>query len=444
MIKKVLVVDDESTIRRVLKFDLEQCGFKVFLAKDVVEALELFRINIFDVLILDVRMPGKDGFYALRKIKRLSQDIVIIMMTAYATIDGAVKAMKMGADDYISKPFDIEELIKKIEQHIKIKTKRQKQKSNPDNYESILIGSSAETQLVKNKINKVKNLETTVLITGESGTGKGIVAKEIHNSGRRKNLPFIHVDCAFLPPNLIESELFGYEKGAFTDASTLTKGKFELSGKGTIFLDEIGTLPLALQSKLLNVLQERYIYRIGGSEKIPIESRIIAATNENLEKAIRELKFREDLFYRLNVVRVECPPLRYRKEDIIELTYFFFEHYKTRNNIEINNIEEDVWEVLLEYEWPGNVRELENAIESAIVLCEDLNLKSSDLPLRIKNNKFLESPKINSTELSLKEQEMMLIIAALEKNKGHREKTAKELGISRRTLQYKLKELNIT
>lgn len=444
MITKVLVVDDEPTIREILQIELESHGYTVLVAEDVANAMQIHKTNYIDAVILDVRMPNIDGFYLLQKLRKHSKDIVIIMMTAYGTIDGAVLAMKMGANDYITKPFDNEDLIEKLDQHIKIKTKKLKLLKSNKNEEHFLIGNSKLMQQIRNKILKVKDLDTTILITGESGTGKNVVAKEIHRLSNRNEHPFIHIDCAFLPPSLIESELFGHEKGAFTDALNMKKGKLELAGEGTIFLDEIGTLPLNLQSKLLNVLQERFIYRIGGSNKIPIKARIIAATNVNLEKAVQDGDFREDLYYRLNVINIECPPLRYRKDDIIDLANHFLNLHINRTGNKINSIEEEVWKILYNYDWPGNIRELENSIESAVVLCEGTVISVEDLPIRVRkwNNKTYDED-VYTNELSLEAQEMMSIIRALENNDGHREKTAKELGISRRTLQYKLKKLNI-
>lgn len=444
MITKVLVVDDEPTIREILQIELESHGYTVLVAEDVANAMQIHKTNYIDAVILDVRMPNIDGFYLLQKLRKHSKDIVIIMMTAYGTIDGAVLAMKMGANDYITKPFDNEDLIEKLDQHIKIKTKKLKLLKSNKNEEHFLIGNSKLMQQIRNKILKVKDLDTTILITGESGTGKNVVAKEIHRLSNRNEHPFIHIDCAFLPPSLIESELFGHEKGAFTDALNMKKGKLELAGEGTILLDEIGTLPLNLQSKLLNVLQERFIYRIGGSNKIPIKARIIAATNVNLEKAVQDGDFREDLYYRLNVINIECPPLRYRKDDIIDLANHFLNLHINRTGNKINSIEEEVWKILYNYDWPGNIRELENSIESAVVLCEGTVISVEDLPIRVRkwNNKTYDED-VYTNELSLEAQEMMSIIRALENNDGHREKTAKELGISRRTLQYKLKKLNI-
>ena len=302
---------------------------------------------------------------------------------------------------------------------------------------------------IEAQVMKIKDLNTTILITGESGTGKGMLAKEIHRLGNRKDRPFVHVDCAFLPRELIESELFGHEKGSFTGATSSKKGKFELAEDGIIFLDEIGTLPLDLQAKLLNVLQERCIDKIGGTKKVPMRARVIAATNENMEQNVSSGTFREDLYYRLNVIHLEMPPLRYRKNDIPGLARYFLDLHARAMGKTVGEIEPGFWECLRSYDWPGNVRELENALESALALSDDRMLKVEDLPIRISSGRRRPAPRdvqqgqAGGPPLSLEEQEILAIVAALERNNGHREKTAQELGISRRTLQYKLRRFHL-
>lgn len=360
MAYKILVADDESTIRRILKIELEHHGYQVTLAKNGKEAVDFFQMEVYDAAIFDIRMPELDGYGVLKEIRKSSKSLIIIMITAFATIDGAVSAMKMGADDYIIKPFDNEEVLERLDQHLQLRNKKEQLVGQPIEDDGPLLGNNELMLRVKKQINKINDLDTTALITGESGTGKGVVAKTIHNTSRRKNLPFVHVDCAFLPENLMETELFGHEKGAFTNAIELRKGKFELAQDGTIFLDEIGTLPLNLQAKLLNVLQERFVYRVGGSQKIHIKARILAATNENLEAAVEAGKFREDLYYRLNVVRIECPPLRYRKEDTLALAKHFLSFYAGKIGKQICSVSEEVWGAIKDYDWPGNVRELEH------------------------------------------------------------------------------------
>jgi len=435
IVKKVLVADDEPIIRKVLEREFKDNGFHVDIACDGVEAEMKIRTLNYDVVVMDVRMPKKDGLSVLKQIDFAIKNTIIIMMTAYGTIDNAVEAMKIGAFDYITKPFDITDLLAKISQAIEVNRKISGLKVEEEK-EVHIVGKSKELLRLKENIDKVKNLNATLLITGESGTGKGIVAKSIHASGNRSMYPFIHVNCAALPSNLIESELFGHKKGAFTGAVEDKKGKFEVAGKGTIFLDEISSMPLDLQSKLLIVLEERKVEKVGGNKLIPVEARFIAATNENLEEAVKQNRFREDLFYRLNVISIECPPLRYRTDDIEPLTTFFVQKFNKKFKKGINSVSQPVWEILRKYNWPGNIRELENAIESAVALTNDDQLKVEDLPLRIVN----KIDKLNEDGYgNLKLQEMRAIEKALIKHKGHREKTAQELGISRRALQYKIK-----
>ncbi|PAB61182.1 hypothetical protein CCE28_01785 [Anaeromicrobium sediminis] len=442
--KRILVADDEVNILKVIRAELLNEGYEVDLAYDGDEACEKIRKNKYDVAILDIRMPKKDGIETLKEIKSIRKETIVIMMTAFGTIENAVEAIKIGAYDYLTKPFDSTELIYKIQEALKIKEKTSNKMDISDDKQVNLIGQSKEMKLIKSKIEKIKDLETTVLLTGESGTGKGVIAKAIHYSSDRNNLPFIHLNCAVLPANLIESELFGHEKGSFTGAVENKKGKFELAGKGTIFLDEINSLSPNLQAKLLTVLQEKRMEKIGGSKTIPVEARIIAATNENLEEAVRHKEFREDLFYRLNVITIECPPLRFRREDIEALTLYFLKKINTKFNKNVLEISSEVWQILKNYDWPGNVRELENTLESAIALANSTTLYEDDLPIRIiqkaKNHEYFN----NNNGLSpLEIQEIKVIKKALEKYGGHREKTAKDLGISRRTLQYKLKKFGL-
>lgn len=438
---KILIADDEVPICKALAAELAQFGYDIHIAHSGLQALELLRSVSFDIAMLDIKMPYVSGLQILKEIKTDRPHIAVIIMTAYASIDGAVSAMKLRADDYLVKPFDIKESVEKINTLIKFRSKIPTAAVTREKPDNIMLARSSEMSNIQKQIEKIKNVDTTVLVTGESGTGKGVVAKQIHMLSTRKTQPFIHVDCAALPHSLIESELFGHEKGAFTNAINMQKGKFETAGNGTIFLDEIATLPITMQTKLLNVLQEKYFYRIGGSVKIPMLARIIAATNENLEQCIQEKTFRTDLFYRLNVVKIECPPLRYRKQDILELAKFFIDKHSAKFNIRIDGVQDEVYEAILSYDWPGNVRELENVLESVIVLSESSIITRDDLPAKLKNKQY-ECKNSNST-LSLKEQELLAIIAALEKHDGHREKTAKELGISKRTLQYKLRNLDI-
>lgn len=447
--KKVLVVDDEKVILKIIAAELEEMGCTVDLSSDGEDAFTKISNEKYDLVVLDVNLPKMNGITVLKKIKEITPDTFVIMMTAYGSINNAVEAMRIGAYDYLTKPFENSELTNKIEEVFKIKDSRKLINKEISNNNSTFIGSSKDMQHIRNKVRKIRNLNTTVLITGESGTGKGVLARLIHYSSNRRKLPFINVNCAVLPENLIESELFGHKKGSFTGAYETQKGKFELAKDGTIFLDEIGTLPLNLQAKLLTVLQDREIQRVGSSKNIPIEARVIAATNKNLEYAVKNKEFREDLYYRLNVINIECPPLKYRKKDLSNLIDFFVKKYNKEFNKSVTSISEDVMELLSSYEWPGNVRELENTIESAIALSESSVLNISDLPSKIKkqSSKLLDKREeaVTTSErfTPLEMQEIITIKNVLEKNNGHRKKSADDLCISRRTLQYKLKKYGL-
>ena len=436
----VLVADDEKIITSVLEEELTQAGYAVDVAFDGEEAYGKLKEKNYDVAVFDVRMPKRDGLSLLKEVKSVVPETVVILMTAFGTINNAVEAMKIGAYDYVTKPFENDELLSKIRQALMLRGKNVAKQAVPDDVSARLIGASKEIERLKANIQKVKNLDSTVLLIGESGTGKGVVARELHSASARRDLPFIHVNCAALPSNLMESELFGHEKGAFTGAVENKKGKFELAGKGTLFLDEIGTLEPKLQAKLLIALQERRVERVGSNKPIPVEARIIAATNSDLEEAVRRKEFREDLFYRLNVITIECPPLRYRKEDIKLLALSFIDRFNAKLQKNITSVAPAVWRMFASYDWPGNVRELENTIESAIALSNGGSMNEEDLPLRIiiKVNNH-----IDKDEGILKSQEIEAIKNALKKFDGHREKAAKELGISKRTLQYKLNKFEL-
>lgn len=439
---RVLVADDEQVITAVLSEELLRAGYQVDVAHDGEAALSRLRARNYDVAILDVRMPRLDGVSLLRHIKGTAAGTAVILMTAFGTIMHAVEAMKIGAYDYITKPFENDELLEKVDQALRLKAKMAGGAAGPGGGEREgIIGVSREILRLKADIAKVRNRNATVLLTGESGTGKGVMAREIHYTSDRRELPFVHVNCAVLPPTLIESELFGHEKGAFTGAAETKKGKLELAGKGTIFLDEIGTLALPLQAKLLTVLQERQMERVGGVKTIAFQARVIAATNVNLEEAVRRREFREDLFYRLNVISIECPPLRFRKEDIRPLALFFLAKFNAKLGTDVRDISPAAWRTLERYEWPGNVRELENTLESAIALSSGPVLEEADLPLRVRTR--VSAAAAGKAKGMLAVQELEAIKQALAKYNGHREKTARELGISRRALQYKLNKFQL-
>lgn len=440
---KILIADDEASICEVLSSELKQEGFDTTVAHDGDEVISLCSETCFDALVLDMQMPGHTGMECIRIVKQRAPETIAVIMTAYASVQRAVEAMKSGADDYIAKPFDAEDLIEKLDELLQVRSRSRGRPRSPAGVGAHMVGNGRALHEIRVLIDKVKNLSTTVLITGESGTGKGVVAQAIHTQGVRSSRPFIHVTCSALPASLVESELFGHEKGAFTSAMSAKKGKFELAEDGTIFLDEIGTLPPEIQAKLLNVLQEKAYFRVGGSRPLQVRARILAATNEDLEAAVAAGSFRRDLYYRLNVVRIECPPLRTHKEDLDSLVpYFLDKHAKASERPPLRLLPEAM-EAIRAYDWPGNVRELENTLESTVVLTDGETIGLTQLPSRLQGKPSIGRPGGEASTLSLREQELQSIIAALERNNGHRERTARDLGISLRALQYKIKRLDL-
>ncbi|MBK5242783.1 sigma-54 dependent transcriptional regulator [Clostridium sp.] len=453
--KKILIVDDEILILKILKLELGDSGYNVVLANDGEEAIEKFKKEDFDMVIVDNRMPKKSGIEVIKEIKKIKPNTIILMMTAFGSISNAVEAIKEGAYDYITKPFENNDFMEKIKNILdNQKEIHGKDVDGPEESKK-LIGNGKEIIRIKKIIEKIKDLDTIVLLTGESGTGKGVIAREICSRSNRKQMPFIQVDCASLSENLIESELFGHEKGSFTGANETKIGKFESAKNGTIFLDEIGTLDLNLQAKLLIVLQEKSFTRIGSSVPRKLSARVIAATNINLENAVQKKIFREDLFYRLNVVTIECCPLRYRKDEIKELSLGFIKNINKKFKKKILSVSDEVWDLFEIYNWPGNIRELENTLECSIALSSDENLKVNDLPIRIMEKiKYIKrSSQMGESNLvsedtaknyEFEEQEIRGLKEALYRNNGHREKTAIDLNIARRTLQYKLKKYGLS
>ncbi len=454
--EKILVADDEQSMREFLDIMLSKEGYKVTLASNGEEVLRLIENDIFDLALLDIRMPRIDGITALKKIKDTSPETVVIMITAYASTDTAIKAMKEGAYDYITKPFKIEE-IKLI-----IKNALEKRSLQSENillkkvvrdrfhFENI-IGQSPKMMAIYELLEKVSPTKTNILITGESGTGKELVAKAIHFNSPRKDKPFVTLNCGAIPEALIESELFGHMKGAFTDAISTKKGLFEIADGGTIFLDEISELPLLMQVKLLRVLQDKEFKRVGGTEDIKVDVRIISATNKDLEEAVREKKFREDLFYRLNVIQIKLPPLRERKEDIPLLAEHFLKKYSQELNKNISRISPDALRILLNYDYPGNVRELQNIIERAVALetSEELTPKNlnSYIEDQLPTKKIpfdLEIPNEGiDLERFVSDIEKTLILKALDKTKGIKKKAAELLHINFRSMRYRLEKYGL-
>ncbi len=451
----VLIVDDEENILEFLNEALKQ-DYIIIKAKNGKEALKKVSEFYPDVILMDYKMPGMDGMETFLKIKEIDKDLPVILMTAYGTSSVAIQAMKEGAYDYVTKPLDLEEIRVTLKRAIELKKLSEKIKKKEVHYEGGfqaegLIGKTQVMQEVYKQIGKAASSDVTVLILGESGTGKELVAKSIYKNSSRRDKPFVTVNCAAIPEGLLESELFGHEKGAFTDAKERHIGKFEQAKDGTIFLDEIGDMSLPLQAKILRVLQERSFERVGGTETIYTNARIIAATNKNLLKLVEERKFREDLYYRLNVFTIILPPLRERKEDIPELVEYFIFKYSHKYQKFVTGVAPEVMEIFMNYSWPGNVRELENAIAHAIVASHGQIILKEYLPQIILGNKKVEviSNNINGDKvLPLSEVvakvEKDMIIKALKQCKGNKTKAAKLLGISRKSLFNKIRDYNIT
>ena len=449
-IPNILIIDDEPLMRISISDALKSEGYNTLSAASGSEGLKAVRDNYYDVVITDLKLPEVDGLQILKACRQFSPGTKVLMITAYASVETAVEAMKQGAYDYITKPFSMDELILTVKRLIEIKDIEDenvylKEKIEEKYDFSGIIGRSEKMQDVFEKIKIIAPTDTTVLINGESGTGKELVANAIHYNSPRKNEAFIKVSCAALPETLLEAELFGHEKGAFTGALKQKKGRFELAHKGTLFLDEIGEITHAVQVKLLRVLQEQEFERLGGTSTISIDVRIICATQRDLKKEVQKGSFREDLYYRLNVVPIPLPPLRERKEDILLLAEHFLNIYSRQMNRPVKNLSLDARELLLKYDFPGNVRELENAMKRGITLCRDREIQPWDLPEDI-CNLCAEGLKVGDrlnyseplpTAISLFEKQY--ISKVLEEAKGNKTLASKMLGISRKTLWEKCK-----
>lgn len=450
-VKKILIVDDEKSVRDSIGLILSNT-YEPLYAANGEEAIKIYQDEKPYLVLLDIIMPNTDGLQVLERLKEIDRSAVVIMVTAVTVLSTAIEAMRKGAYDYIQKPFNADELKVKVNKAVAAKDMVNEIRflrteiSKKYDFENI-IGNSKAIQDIFAKIKQIADSKTTVLITGESGTGKELIAKSIHYHSSRNNKPFIAINCAAIPDTLIESELFGHEKGAFTDASARRAGQFELANEGTLFLDEIGDLSLATQAKILRVLQEREFLRVGGVKTIKVDVRLIAATNKDLEKATREGRFREDLFYRINVIPIYLPPLRERKEDI----QLLIDHFMNKKSIDgrKRRFSQEAMDIMLNYHWPGNIRELENVIERVITLTTDNIIKIEDLPQNITNETKagLMKDDILSGRLSLEEAissfEKEIILTALEKTNYVQTQAANLLGISRRILKYKMDSLNI-
>lgn len=443
MVVTVLIVDDEGTTRDLCRDVVAESGLRTRTASNTEQALDILEQYPVDIVITDLRVPEMGGLELLKRIRESHPQTAVMVLTQYGTIEGAVEATRLGAADYVTKPFHIPELRTKLDRVVRLlevdqenRVLREQLRTRPGF--AGLIGLSQKMQRVYRLIEKVSQHNYPVLILGESGTGKELVARSIHFSGQRRNRPFVPVDCSALVPTLIESELFGYIKGAFTGAVHSKQGLMEVAGNGTLFLDEIGDLPVDLQAKLLRALQEKEVRPVGSTDRVSIEMRVIAATNRDLDAAVRQGQFRQDLFFRLNVVQIKLPPLRERKGDIPLLVNSFLEKFSDENG-DTRKISEDAMARLIAYDWPGNVRELENAIERAIALGSGPILHAGDLPTNLQHGVSDRMPQ-NDELLPLDELERRAIIRALKEAGGDKLAAARLLGIGKTTLYRKLKQ----
>jgi len=450
--ERILVVDDEEIMCEVLSALLASEGYQIDLARDGAQALRMIREKEYGAILLDLMMPEVDGFQVLEELNRLESHPSAIVLTAYATIEKAVKATRLGAFDFITKPFKNDEILLALknalehrrlsEENIRLKQSLQERYSFKN-----IIGKSAPMQQIFDLVTQVGPTRSTILIHGESGTGKELVAKALHAASTRSEAPFVAVNCGNIPPDLLESEIFGHVRGAYTGATSSKKGLFEVADGGTLFLDEVATISMEIQAKLLRVIQEREFRRLGGLENIKVDVRIIAATNVDLQKSVREGTFREDLYYRLNVIALKIPPLRERSEDIPLLVEHFIQKFAEENEREPCTLDPGALKTLLDYDWPGNVRELENVIERAVVLSSGKVITDDLFPKNLTASLTEGALRFPGDGLPLKERvanyEKALILAALEKTDWNQKKAAQLLAVNATTLSEKLKRLRI-
>ena len=446
----ILIVEDEAKMRRLLELNLGEDGFSTLSAEDVETALKLLRQEAVDLILTDLKLPGMGGLEFLQSVKESNPAIPVVVMTAYGSVETAVEAMKRGASDYVLKPFSLSEMRLVVRKELDVQQLRLENRSlrealgkryrHPN-----VIAQSAKMQEVLTTVERVAPTNSTVLLGGESGVGKDLIARAIHEKSRRPSGPFIKINSTAIPENLLESELFGYEKGAFTGATASKPGKFELADKGTIFLDEIGDVPPAIQVKLLRVLQEREFERLGGTRVIKVDVRLIAATNRDLRAALEEGTFREDLYYRLNVVPIDIAPLRERRDDIPDLTKLFIKRFAADSGREITGITPEAMRLLVDYYWPGNVRELQNVMERACALAKGPLLEAADI--------HLDSARTKSTAaadnflppgMSMEQWEDEMIREALRRANNNKSQAARLLGLSRNALRYRLSKIGIS
>lgn len=448
----ILIVDDEASQRSILSGYLKKKKHTVNEAESVAQAIERFRRSPVDVVLTDFQMPRETGLDLLKAIRSVHAETAVIVMTAFGTIEGAVTAIREGAFDYLTKPINLDELdilLQRVSELHELKSENQilrEQLAEKFSFAGI-ISQSEMMERVLNTAARVAQSSASVLIRGESGTGKELIAKAIHFASERKDKPFVAVNCASLNENLLESELFGHEKGAFTGADKQRRGRFELATRGTLFLDEIGDISPTTQVKLLRVLQEHQFERVGGTETLTVDVWVIAATNKNLEDAIREGTFREDLFYRLNVVTVDIPPLRARREDIAPLLEHYLSRFAKENRRRKLAFSKESWDLLLRYDYPGNVRELENIVQRSVIMSRGEHITTQDLPHVVRSSaiesSFSRSASIDSLTEHVEKLEKDLIFEALRINANNQSKAAKQLGLSERNLRYRLKKWGV-
>ncbi len=445
----ILIVEDEAKMRRLLELNLGEDGFTTFAAGEAETGLKLLRENAIDLVVTDLKLPGMSGLEFLQAVKRQNAALPVVVMTAFGTVETAVEAMKAGASDYVLKPFSLTEMRMKIRRELDVRNLQEenrslrealgKKYSHPN-----IVARSAKMQEVLATVERVAPTNSTVLLGGESGVGKDLIARAIHEKSRRARGPFLKINSTAIPENLLESELFGYEKGAFTGAAASKPGKFELADKGTLFLDEIGDVPPATQVKLLRVLQEREFEHLGGTKTIKVDVRLIAATNRDLRAALEEGTFREDLYYRLNVVPIDIAPLRERKEDIPDLVNLFISRFATDSGKSIESISADAMQTLVNYHWPGNVRELQNIVERACALAKGNVLQAADIRLDVRPAKVANgSSGFLPDGMTLDQWEDEMVQEALRRANGNKSQAARLLGLSRNALRYRLSKIGI-
>jgi DNA-binding NtrC family response regulator len=445
----ILIVEDEAKMRRLLELNLGEDGFTTLSAGDAESGLKLLRENTVDLVVTDLKLPGMDGLEFLQTIKRQNAAMPVVVMTAFGSVETAVEAMKAGASDYVLKPFSLGEMRMVIRKELDVHNLREENRSlrealgkryaHPN-----IVARSPKMQEVLAMLERVAPTNSTVLLGGESGVGKDLIARAIHEKSRRASGPFIKINSTAIPENLLESELFGYEKGAFTGANNSKPGKFELADKGTLFLDEIGDVPPATQVKLLRVLQEREFERLGGTRTVKVDVRLIAATNRDLREALEQGTFREDLYYRLNVVPIDIAPLRQRKEDIPELVNLFISRFAADSGKPVKSITPEAMQILVNYHWPGNVRELQNIIERACALAKGTVLEAADIHLDVRPAKAANGTSGFLPEgMTLEHWEDEMIREALRRANGNKSQAARLLGLSRNALRYRLSKIGI-